>query len=304
MKVAFLTGLLMAFFYWAGSAATAETVRIATYNLENYLDQPVQGRSSKSSEAKGKIRENIRALRPDVVAVQEIGSLAALEELQSSLGDEGLKLPYRQFVTGRDTNIYVGILSRLPFTAERPHTNETFLYRGRRYRTSRGFGEVKIQLTNGYTFTLFAAHLKSRRPAAEADESELRVNEARLLRELIDARLAEDPQANIIVVGDLNETRNAPAVRVLIGRGKTRLTDVRPTELNGRQRAGEASDREVSWSHYFATEDTYSRIDYILVSQGMARELDRNETYVLDVPDWGLASDHRPLLSTFRAADE
>ncbi len=50
-------------------------------------------------------------------------------------------------------------------------------------------------------------------------------------------------------------------------------------------------------------EDTYSRIDYILISPGMAREWVTNETYVLTLPNWGVGSDHRPILATFEAED-
>ena len=81
----------------------AETFRVATYNLENYLDQPTESRAHpKSAAAKSKIRESIRALNPDVLAVQEIGTLSALMELRASLKTEGLNFPDRflEIMTG------------------------------------------------------------------------------------------------------------------------------------------------------------------------------------------------------------
>jgi endonuclease/exonuclease/phosphatase family metal-dependent hydrolase len=50
-----------------------------------------------------------------------------------------------------------------------------------------------------------------------------------------------------------------------------------------------------------AAYDTYSGIDYILVSHGMEREWLSVETYVLSSPNWGMASDHRPLVASFAA---
>jgi endonuclease/exonuclease/phosphatase (EEP) superfamily protein YafD len=35
----------------------------------------------------------------------------------------------------------------------------------------------------------------------------------------------------------------------------------------------------------------------------MAREWLPAETYVLTLPDWGVGSDHRPLVAAFKAAD-
>ena len=67
---------------------------------------------------------------------------------------------------------HVAVLSRLPIVARRPHTNENFLLEGRRFVVSRGFDELDIQVNPRYTFTLLAAHLKSRRPSAMADEEE------------------------------------------------------------------------------------------------------------------------------------
>lgn len=284
-----------------------ETFRVATYNVENYLLAPLGTRPAKSPEARAKVRESIRALKPDVLALEEIGGTAALQELREGLKSEGLDLPYWELVTGFDTNIQVAVLSRFPFAARRPHTNECFLLNGRRYQVSRGFAELDVQVSSNYSFTLISAHLKSRRTVGAADESELRLEEAKRLREIIDVRLAADPNTNLVILGDFNDTKDSPSIRLLIGRGKTRLIDARPIERNGDDppaSPGENRDtRSVSWTHYYAKEDTYSRIDYLLLSPGMAREWIENQTYVLARPNWGQASDHRPIEAAFEAED-
>jgi endonuclease/exonuclease/phosphatase family metal-dependent hydrolase len=289
-------------------SACAETFRVATYNVENYLDKPTETRrEAKTAEAKAKVRESILAMKPDVIAFQEMGSLSALTELQSSLKAAGLDLPHLEHVKGFDTNIHVAVLSRLPIVARRVHTNDNFLLGGRRFSVSRGFGEVDIKVNDQYTFTLFTAHLKSKRQIASADESELRLEEAKLLREKIDARLAANPNANIIVVGDFNDTRNSPSSKALFGRGKTKLTDTRPAERNGDNtpNSNPAWDpRNITWTHYYGLEDSYSRIDYILLSPGMTKEWNKQETYIQTIPNWGVGSDHRPLVATFEATDK
>jgi endonuclease/exonuclease/phosphatase family metal-dependent hydrolase len=191
--------------------AGAETFRVATYNVESYLAEDAGTRSAKTDEAKAKVRESIRALKPDVLALQEMGGTNALLELRDSLKAEGLDLPYWEHVAGFDTNIHVAVLSKFPFTARRPHTDDSFLLSGRRFRVSRGFAEVDVQVNANYSFTLITAHLKSKRAVAQADEAELRLEEAKVLREKIDARLAADPKANLVVLGDFNDTIDSTA---------------------------------------------------------------------------------------------
>ena len=292
---------------FAGHALEAATVfRVATYNLENYFDEPAGTRPAKTPEARAKIRESLRALDADVVALQEIGGTNVLVELRATLKTEGLDYPFWEHVSGWDTNIHLAVLSRFPITARRPHTNESFLLFGRRFRVSRGFAEVDIKVTDRYSFTLFTTHLKSRRPVPEADEAELREQEARLLRGRIDARLTADPDANVIVLGDLNDTKDSKSTRAVIGRGKHALFDTRPAERNGDNQPNtnpRYDPRNVTWTHHYGKEDTYSRIDYILVSRGMAREWKKDETFVLALANWGVASDHRPLVASFFAED-
>lgn len=288
------------------SLEAAESFRVATYNLENYIDQPLGTRPIKTSEAKAKIRESLHALKADVIALQEVGSTNALLELRAALKSEGLDYPFWEHVQGWDTNIHVAVLSRFPITARRPHTNESFLLFGRRFRVSRGFAEVDIKVNQQYSFTLFAAHLKSRRPVPEADEAELREQEAIILREKVEARLATHPNANLLIAGDLNDAKDSPSTRAIVGRGRNALTDLRPAERNGDNQPNpnpRYEPRHVTWTHHYGKEDTYSRIDYLLVSRGMVREWNPQETYVLASPNWGVASDHRPLVAGFEARD-
>jgi hypothetical protein len=104
------------------------------------------------------------------------------------------------------------------------------------------------------------------------------------------------------VLGDLNDTRNSKAIHELIGRGKHKLVDTRPAEPNGDDPASDSashSQRNITWTHYYSVEDTYSRIDYILLSPAMGRFWKKEGTYVLTMPNWGRASDHRPIVSAF-----
>ena len=288
------------------AGAEAPRFRVATYNVENYLDQAIGTRPAKSAEAKAKIREGLRALNADVVALQEMGATNAFLELRASLQAEGLDYPHWEHVTGFDTNIHVAVLSKFPITARRPHTNDSYLLLGRRFWVSRGFAEVDIKVSGNYSFTLMTAHLKSRRAVPEADEADMREQEGIILRERIDAFLTARPNGNLVVLGDLNDVRDSKSTRAVLGRGKFALVDTRPAERNGDNQPNTNprwDPRNITWTHHFGKEDTYSRIDYILLSPGLAREWNKEATQILTLANWGVGSDHRPIVAGFFAED-
>lgn len=296
--------IALAFILVCSTGFSAQTFRVAAYNVENYIDEPTETRNfTKSAEAKVKIRETIKAMNPDVIAFEEMGSTNALLELRASLKAEGVDFPYWEHVSGWDTNIHIALLSKFPIIARRPHTTDTFLLSGRQFHVSRGFLDVDVQVATNYIFTLFGTHLKSQRPVPEADEAELRLEEAKLLREKVDAVLAKNPDAKIIVLGDFNKTPDSPSTKAVIGKGKFKLVDTRPAERNGDNLPNpnpRYAPRNVVWTHYYGVEDSYSRLDYILLSPGMAHDWMKEETYIPVIPNWGIGSDHRPVLATFK----
>jgi endonuclease/exonuclease/phosphatase family metal-dependent hydrolase len=242
-------------------------------------------------------------MNPDVIALEEMGGTNALMELRASLKADGQDFPFWEHIQSFDTNIHVAVLSKLPIIARRPHTNEFFLLDGRRFQVKRGFAEVDIQAATNFTFTLIAAHLKSRLFTPDADEAEERIEEAKVLRGLIDEHFKTDPNAKLIVLGDFNDTKDSDSTKEIIGRGKFKLTDTRPAERNGDNAPAEPpyfEPRNVAWTYFYGVDDTYARIDYILLSPAMARNWVKAETYIPTIPNWGIGSDHRPIVATFK----
>ena len=293
--------MLLPWLGWLLTAGAAEHFSVATYNLENYLDGPVAGRTAKPAEGRAKVRDMLLAVRADVLALQEVGGTNALLELQAGLRAAGLDYQHWEHVRGHDTNIHVAVLSRFPITARRPHTEDSFLLDGRRFRVSRGFAEVDLRVTSQRQLTLLATHLKSKRPVPGADQAELRALEAQILREKIDARLKAHPDGLLLVVGDLNDTRDAKPVRTVIGRGRQALVDLRPEEAvrTAPNAPLQRHAGNVTWTYFYQREDTYSRFDYALASRPLAALVVPEQTCVLALPGWREASDHRPVLVTF-----
>ena len=215
-----------------GQARAQQSFRVATYNVENFILEPVQNRPIKKPFAQAKIVESILAARPDVIALQEMGKKTALVRLQAALKAKGLNLPHAEHLLAFDTAIHVAYLSRFPFKKITRHDNESYLLNGRRLHVNRGFAEVEIVLGD-YSFLLITAHLKSKRKVSVADESEMRLQEALRLRHIINTRLKANPEVNFAVLGDFNDYYNSKPVKALIGRGKSQLVDTRPGERTG-----------------------------------------------------------------------
>ena len=292
----------------AGALAAADTFTVASFNIENYFLYPFGTRKAKPAVSRAKVREAILKIQPDVLALQEVGRRAALDELVAGLRAKGLSYPHVEWVQGPDPAIHLVVLSRFPIEARRTHSEVQYLLDRQRFQVSRGFGEVTIRVNANYKFILLNAHLKSKRPVPRASQAAMRLNEARELRRIIEARLKADPNANLLVAGDLNDTLDQPPIRTLLGSKAPKLVDLRPFERNGDRaphpQSAKFIPRRVAWTSFYWKEDSYSRFDYLIASPGMNRELRRAGTYVQAMADWGLASDHRPVVASFFAEDK
>ena len=248
-----------------------------------------------------KVHKCIRVLRPDVLALQEMGSVAALLELRATLQAQGLDFPHWEHVAGSDANVHVAILSRFPFSARRPHTDDSFELGGQRFRVRRGFAEVDVQVNPGCQFTLLAAHLKSKNAVPDGDAAAMRLEEAKVLRSKIDARLATNADAKLIVLGDFNDTEGSATLKTIRGSGGGELFDTRPGESRviASPEPG-VTTQGAAWTTFREDAGHYERIDYVLISQRLRADWVTAESRVLAMPDWRIASDHRPVVATFR----
>lgn len=275
------------------AATLAHALTVATYNVENYLvaDRMVDGvfrQAYPKPEAEKKaLREAIRAIAPDILAVQEMGTAPFLEELQRDLKAEGVDLPHAVVLDAADPDRHVAILSRLPFKTVQRHTQLPVKFLGQADVVKRGVLEVTLATSEG-DLTVFVAHLKSRRTERPDDPEGVaqRSAEAEAVRDLVLARFPDPAQAKFIVCGDWNDTRNSKPVRAMTRRGDTVVGEI--------LRASDS--RGDTWTHAYRREDTYSRIDYLLVSPALKPFVSRKGTAAIhDGPGVREASDHRPV---------
>lgn len=266
-----------------------------TYNLRlyGYEDRDGGGKEDdpKPEAERSAIVEVLAATRPDVLAVQEMGSPEFFESFRAELKGRGLDYPHVEYLHRGRRQANLALLSRYPIVARDPHTNDVYRIGSAQVHVARGFLDVTIQVNPTYKFRVMVAHLKSK-VFHQLGQTEMRRNEARLLNNHVRAALKEQPDQNLVVVGDMNDAPGSSALHEVKGERTACLEDVRPTDPLGD-----------AWTHFTAAWDEYERLDYILVSRGMKPELVRAKTTAIRHPHILQGSDHRPLMAVFKATD-
>ncbi|MEZ5278272.1 MAG: endonuclease/exonuclease/phosphatase family protein [Opitutaceae bacterium] len=260
-------GLLRWSLLLLGGLASAEggdgSVRVATYNLQNYLamDRRVDGTFRpdypKPESEKTALRRVIRSVEPDILALQEMGPRPYLEELWRDLETEGLVYPYRVLLEAADEERHTAVLSRIPFVENRSIDLLHFRYFDGKEAVKRGLIELVFEC-EGERWSLFVVHLKSRYTDREDDpESGIRrVGEARAIRDVILERYPDPSAGAFMIAGDLNDTKGSRSLNALLKRGGTEISRAVPAINQWGQ----------TWTHYYGKEEVYSRADYLPVS--------------------------------------
>jgi endonuclease/exonuclease/phosphatase family metal-dependent hydrolase len=274
------------------AAARAASLTLATYNVENYgpADRVTEAgfrRDYPKPEAeKAALRAVIRALGADVLALQEMGSASALEELRCDLRAEGLDYGHAAWLEAADADRHLALLSRLPFLAVRRHANLAFAYRGGRERVKRGLLEAVVATPTG-AVTIFVVHLKSRltdRPD-DPQAADRRAAEAAAVRACVRGEFPESAAGRFIILGDCNDGARSAVLR--------RLSVVAaPLEA--------ADSRGECWTEFYRREASYSQLDAILVSPALRPAVRGGRARIYDGPGVMAASDHRPVLATLQ----
>jgi len=279
------------FFCLARIAFGEQAVIFAHYNVENYLEtnrreggQPVLG--SKPEAEKAPLIRIITEIHPDILGVAEMGPPDQFEEFQLRLKEAGLEFPFTEYVSGADRDRHLALLSRFRIVERHSEKDLFFDLNGQREPVERGFLDVTIELNPTLRLRVVGAHLKSKL-AVPSGEALLRRNEARLLRRHIDGVLSGEPNANLLVYGDLNDTKDQPPIQEILGprQDPNRLHEILLADAQG--------DR---WTYYRRQTDTYDRIDYAFADQALLPQIDQSRSYLYRSVDWYLASDHRPLV--------
>ncbi len=296
-----LAASFLVFSIWALPVG-AEQVRVATFNLRNYLvcDRLVEGvwrrEYPKPEKEKSAVRSVVSKVKPEVLTIQEIGDESFLRELQKDLRTEGVAYPHRAWMEAEDENRHLAVLSKIPMVETRRHADLDFKYFDGREKIRRGLLELVFE-TNGIKWSLFVVHLKSkwteRRDDFEA--ATRRTGEARAARDYVKKAYPHEDSPNYLVTGDFNDHRDSAPLRRFLQCGDAKLTSIVPA----------ADSRGEVWTHYWKKRDLYSRVDFFLATPAMRGRIKDGRGKVADFAEAGVASDHRMVYLdlTFKAPE-
>jgi endonuclease/exonuclease/phosphatase family metal-dependent hydrolase len=271
-------------------------LRFITYNVENWLtmDRYVDRKALKGAPKPDSEKQAVVAIlsrhTPDVIGLCEIGEASDLAEIQQDLKAAGLDLPHSHYTGGSDPTRHLGLLSRFPITSTAKPAETEYRLAGQTFAINRGILDATIQ-ARGKSYRFLGTHLKSKRDSEQGDQEAIRLNEARLLRRHVTSILKTNADARLVVYGDLNDTRATPTIKTITGNYND------PTYLTAIPAKDSHHD---AWTHHWALHDLYSRIDFIMVTRELRKDVDFPAAKIIDDADWDKASDHRAVLAVFK----
>ena len=281
--------------------ADFDTISVVTWNVEHFVDEydnPYIDNDRENDpdpdiiERRKLLAEALIDLDADIVVFQEIESAAYVEAIAEEYLDG---MNYRYF-TSRESNDWymnVVVMSRLPLGVLYSYANPYTYILGQQdddgspsiqNLTNNRMLSVDVHVNPDYSFVLSGLHLK----AGRGDRNEgWRIGQINLLREHYSMITTMDPDARILVTGDLNTLPGDREFLQLLG-SDTNLTFIDPL-----------ADVE-SFTH--TADDPQRQLDHILPNESMMEDLVPESMQVatpFDAQTMRFISDHLPVIARF-----
>ena len=283
------------------------SLRIATYNLENLYDRYDNPYSSKDSRIDYNtspkparelyaLSKVIKSVNADIIALQEVENRGFLNEFNSSyLRDMNYKyvvlIEANSSKTTRGRGIDVAVLSRVPVYSATTFQHFKFPLNEKdnsMANFSRDFLYVKLRPKNFPEINLFVLHTISRRGGAYAHYR--RIAEAKGAAKVITNELGKEKNPWIVITGDFNDTANSESLKTYMTIPGIPLKRI------------PAYDSKKKPYTYYGKNGTYppATLDHIIVSKPIENALEQSNAVILNDKTAGIASDHRPVYVTLR----
>ena len=278
------------------------TIRLMTFNVENLLqrfrfrnfekERFVSLMEAGTDDERGNLIRNywniindenrvftaltIEKTKPDIVCMQEVENYRILEFFGRKYVDKVYRknrdpFEHKMLVDGNDPRgIDVAVMSRFKidsFSTNKERRGTVPYHSGS--KEERIFRRDCLQVNvkkNNKILPIFICHFKSMTGGRDKTKA-IREMEAAEVKKIIEEKFADPVNSDWVIVGDLNdytETDGVPDSEHGLG---PLLENNFSVDII--KNIPEAKDR---WTHYYATEDSYHQIDYILLSPSLAQK--------------------------------
>jgi hypothetical protein len=224
---------------------------------------------------------------PDVLLLSDIPAAGALQWVDEGLSDS-VNLAYVDKAVSRDEGgaTVHALWSSRPIATRYIRSDLTYRSGGQTLKFRNGILDVTLANPDGAGLRIIAVSVKDK-SFHPAGQSEMRRNEARLVRNHVEETVPKDPQERLLILAALHDTPSSAPVRTLLEAGPRQLTDLRPLDVSAH-----------AWTSHDASVDVYCRSHYVLTD---GEPSERIEARLLDGPDIRLLSSARPIWITARA---
>jgi endonuclease/exonuclease/phosphatase family metal-dependent hydrolase len=246
--------------------------------------------SADSADKKGSVVKDLKISEAEIIVLSGVKDASSAAEIKNSLSG----YEFMQTVESVDKGSVLAVISKIKPDKFEALTDFKYKINEREIPVSKGFAHCVFNV-NGYKFHLIGADLKDRQKHPEFTQTDMRRYEARQLRYLVNDISKKEPDSNILIVGNLNDTCGMSPLKELYNRRsgiEKRLFDIRPLD-----------SMKNSWTYWNKGTDDFERIDYAMASFSMISEIVREKTAVIQTDNWRKASPHRPLLVTVQCKD-
>ncbi len=197
-----------------------EEVTIATYNTYRFFDTvcdtgfcgssdyEVQFTTTQYKEKVEDVAAALRKIDADIVLLQEVEKKICMEDLLEKIGDMYSEIYIGE--TGGDASVDVAVITKGTIIDTDKHLGSIPHPDGGTTTFTRAFLEVEIDF-GGRKIIVFSAHFK----AKSNDDPDRRLAEAQAALEILKDTADDNPDALIVMGGDLNDTPNSLPIDTL-----------------------------------------------------------------------------------------
>lgn len=276
-----------------------DTISVVAWNIEHfvddfdnpYIDHPRENNPPENlPERRRLLADALIQIDADIVVFQEVESSAYIAAFAQEYFEE---LGYQVFASRESDTWYMNvvIMSRIPLGMLYSYAN-IYTYRSDtslQNHTNNRMVSVDVLVRPGYSFLLTGVHLKAGR--SETDRN-WRIGQLDLLRDHYAKKLAINPDARILLAGDLNIMTGHREYYHMLGEG-TAVEFVDPLgDVDSFTHPADAPTRQ---------------LDYIIPNTNMKRDLVPGSKEILapfDAETMRFISDHLPVISRFVTTGE